>query len=235
MEPKAKLTQYLNDITKQRGSFSSEAIVEPNPSSPRTAECIMVDALRAEVLVSCRIVPDNQYILAKLADFNWVGNGYSNVKYPKIGEQVIILFLRNDINSGVIVGRMPSIEEPVQPLVSSLNTVTKDEFGNEMIWDAAGIKITDATGNEIETSATGITVTSSTGVRLTISASGTITLEADTEVDITAPNTVINGNLQVTGTVAATGDVTAGIISLMLHTHQYNPGPGSPTPTGPPV
>ena len=58
------------------------------------------------------------------------------------------------------------------------------------------------------------------------------------DVDITG-NLDIDGNLTVDGTIDATGiihsdvDVTAGSISLVNHTHQYNPGPGAPTPTGP--
>ena len=58
------------------------------------------------------------------------------------------------------------------------------------------------------------------------------------DVDITG-NVNIDGNLTVDGTIDATGiihsdiDVTAAGISLVNHTHQYNPGPGSPTPTGP--
>lgn len=43
-----------------------------------------------------------------------------------------------------------------------------------------------------------------------------------------------NGDVSVNGTVTVSEDVIGGGISLKNHTHDYNPGPGSPTPTQPP-
>lgn len=42
------------------------------------------------------------------------------------------------------------------------------------------------------------------------------------------------GDIEHTGSQTTSGDVVAGGISLTGHTHKYNPGPGSPTPTQPP-
>lgn len=44
----------------------------------------------------------------------------------------------------------------------------------------------------------------------------------------------IVGDIEHTGNQTTSGDVVAGGISLKGHTHKYNPGPGSPTPTQPP-
>ena len=44
----------------------------------------------------------------------------------------------------------------------------------------------------------------------------------------------IVGDIEHTGSQTTSGDVVAGGISLTGHTHKYNPGPGSPTPTQPP-
>ena len=201
MATKAKLTEYLQDLTRFQGSLSSEAIVEANPANPKTALIVIPDPLRAEVLVSCRIVPDNQYVYAKLADFNWVGDGYSSIKYPKKGEQVIVLFLHGDINSGVIVGRMPSIEEPIHIETTILNTIRMDEWGNEEIWDAIGTKTTDVSGNIIETSATGIKITCGSTI-IEINQDGSISIDAPSNVDVS-------------------NDVTIGGISFLAHTHEY--------------
>lgn len=51
----------------------------------------------------------------------------------------------------------------------------------------------------------------------------------DLEGDITQ-----KGNITQTGGITSTDDVVSGGISLQKHNHLYNPGPGSPTPTGKP-
>ena len=55
-------------------------------------------------------------------------------------------------------------------------------------------------------------------------------------VSIVLANGKINmvGDIEHTGNQTTSGDVVAGGISLTGHTHKYNPGSGSPTPTQPP-
>lgn len=55
-------------------------------------------------------------------------------------------------------------------------------------------------------------------------------------VSIVLANGKINmvGDIEHTGNQTTSGDVVAGGISLTGHTHKYNPGPGSPTPSQPP-
>lgn len=47
-------------------------------------------------------------------------------------------------------------------------------------------------------------------------------------------NQTSNGDITATGTIKGETDVIAASISGKSHTHQYNPGPGSATPTGGP-
>lgn len=60
--------------------------------------------------------------------------------------------------------------------------------------------------------------------------SGSLTLEVDGDVTVKCSNASIEGDLSVTGTIEATGDVKAGTISLMTHTHT-SAASGSPTST----
>jgi phage baseplate assembly protein gpV len=60
-----------------------------------------------------------------------------------------------------------------------------------------------------------------------------LTLKNDGSVDITAPSGLnINGNVAVTGTITASGDVIGAGISLDNHEHPYFPGTGGSTLTG---
>ena len=64
----------------------------------------------------------------------------------------------------------------------------------------------------------------------------TFTLSVDDKGSLTigAAAVTINADVTVNGTLTATNDVLGGGISLKGHTHNYNPGPGGPTPTQPP-
>lgn len=65
------------------------------------------------------------------------------------------------------------------------------------------------------------------GEGLTVTSDQDITLNAEGSAKV-----IINGNLEVNGTVDATGDVKAGLISLQTHNHGYvNYPAGTPTPT----
>jgi phage baseplate assembly protein V len=50
-------------------------------------------------------------------------------------------------------------------------------------------------------------------------ASGKIIIKANTEIDVTAPTVAITGNLTVTGTIVAQGEITSGSIHLTSHAH----------------
>lgn len=61
-----------------------------------------------------------------------------------------------------------------------------------------------------------------------------IVVVANSEVEITAPNITINGNLQVNGTINASGDIKSGPqnISLTGHVHPDPQGGNTGLPTG---
>jgi phage baseplate assembly protein gpV len=60
-----------------------------------------------------------------------------------------------------------------------------------------------------------------------------LTLKNDGSVDIAAPGGLnIAGNVSVTGTIAASGDVIGAGVSLDNHEHSYVPGTGGSTLTG---
>lgn len=75
------------------------------------------------------------------------------------------------------------------------------------------------------------------GATITITPAGLVTIDADGETVINSSKTTINndvqinGNLDVSGTVVGTTDVTAGGISGKNHVHPENDNGG---PTGPP-
>lgn len=68
---------------------------------------------------------------------------------------------------------------------------------------------------------------------LSVNETGDFTIKAKSVI-INSASTSINGDVSVNGTVTVSEDVIGGGISLKNHTHDYNPGPGGPTPTQPP-
>ena len=67
---------------------------------------------------------------------------------------------------------------------------------------------------------------------ITIETDAKVTITASAGVEITAPNTKINGNLEVTGTIKSGGQITGAGINFNTHTH---PGiePGNSNTGGP--
>ena len=71
------------------------------------------------------------------------------------------------------------------------------------------------------------------GAEVLMQKDGNITVKGTAKVFIDAPEAEFSGNVTVAGNVAVSGDVTAGEISLMEHTHEYSynvssGGSGSP-------
>lgn len=249
---KAKLSGYLQEISS-RGSalIASEAIVEPNPSNPNTVLSVLPAADLSETLVSCRLVPTGQYIYAKLG-FPWVGSDYCQMKYPKVGEQVIVVFLHGDINSAVIISRLPSLLEPIPVDLTLDNFVQKDEHGNQIVWDATGTFFTDAfdntvttdssgvlfidaQGNSITTNATGVSVEDTFGNIIELTATGVkVTDFSGNEIETSASGISITApTINITGNVVVTGEVTANGIPLSTHVHTgVTSGPAN---TGTPI
>lgn len=98
-------------------------------------------------------------------------------------------------------------------------------------------RMTEAGGMDINVktlniNCTDMTVRSSGGVR--VRANSTIALESEAGVDITAPTTQVNGQMDVTTAFTADSIKLHNGKDMNTHTHSYRPGDGSPTDTSGP-
>lgn len=171
-------------------------------------------------------------------------NSYGNCDYqmPDIGEDVLCLFRSDGFEDGVIIGSFYAGDvEPPETTADRRTVVFKD--GTRICYDRAAHTLTvTIAGTEIvfDQQKGSITVPDSVTVNCT-----TATIHASKSVTIDAPDTfftgnitvqgLINGqggftvtggggvvancNIQLNGSMAATGDVTASGISLNSHTH----------------
>lgn len=171
-------------------------------------------------------------------------NSYGNCDYqmPDIGEDVLCLFRSDGFEDGVIIGSFYSGEvTPPESNADRRTVVFKD--GTRICYDRAAHTLTVTIAGTVivfDQQKGSITVPDSLTVNCT-----TATIHASKSVTIDAPDTfftgnitvqgLINGqggftvtggggvvancNIQLNGSMAATGDVTASGISLNSHTH----------------
>lgn len=168
--------------------------------------------------------------------------GNRDYQMPDIGEDVLCLFRSDGFEDGVIIGSFYAGDvEPPETTADRRTVVFKD--GTRICYDRAAHTLTvTIAGTEIvfDQQKGSITVPDSVTVNCT-----TATIHASKSVTIDAPDTfftgnitvqgLINGqggftvtggggvvancNIQLNGSMAATGDVTASGISLNSHTH----------------
>nr|DAR60815.1 MAG TPA: baseplate assembly protein V [Caudoviricetes sp.] len=110
---------------------------------------------------------------------------------PKVGEQVLVLAVSGEFNTGVI---LPSL------FASNAPNDSPDEFSIHFPDDVV-LKYNFASGHF-----------SLTGFK-------TSDIQASGEINITCPTMNINGNLNIKGSVTSTGDMVAGGISQINHKH----------------
>lgn len=171
-------------------------------------------------------------------------NSYGNCDYqmPDIGEDVLCLFRSDGFEDGVIIGSFYSGEvTPPESNADRRTVVFKD--GTRICYDRAAHTLTvTIAGTEIvfDQQKGSITVPDSVTVNCT-----TATVNASSSVTINSPDTTCTGNLtveglingqggftvtggggvvancniQLNGSMSATGDVVASDISLNSHTH----------------
>ena len=80
-----------------------------------------------------------------------------------------------------------------------------------------------------------ITPKSASSVKVIVDGGGNVDIEAPgANINLTAATVAITGNLTVSGTISATGDIVGATKSLSTHTHPYLDN-GSPSTTSPPT
>lgn len=92
---------------------------------------------------------------------------------------------------------------------------------------------------DIECDAKGDIIGTATG-DISMTAGGSANVEAATEINLTAPTINLNGDVNVSGDLTATGTVegselTDGTIPYSTHKHAINSGSSAPGPTGVPA
>ena len=168
--------------------------------------------------------------------------GNRDYQMPDIGEDVLCLFRSDGFEDGVIIGSFYAGDvEPPETTADRRTVVFKD--GTRICYDRAAHTLTvTIAGTEIvfDQQKGSITVPDSVTVNCT-----TATVNASSSVTINSPDTICTGNLtvaglitgqggftvtcgggvvancniQLNGSMSATGDVVASDISLNSHTH----------------
>ena len=130
----------------------------------------------------------------------WIGSVWGLYTPPNIGDLCAVEFINGDLSAGVIVGRFWNNQQ--QPLV-----VQSGEC-----W------LVHANGQSIKLTNDGqLTITDGQGATAVLDGNGNIVTQANNWNHTGTFN--LKGDANVTGKVAATGDVTAGSISLTNHVH----------------
>ncbi len=142
---------------------------------------------------------------------------------PDIGEDVLCLFLPTGTEEGFILGSFYAGNVNTPESSSDVRAVTFRD-GTRLAYDRSSHKLSaDVRGD------------------VTVTATGKIEMKSDTQITLTAPQIVFNGPINtysqdggsgvmnVTGTLHATGDVTASGISLNSHVHDGVQSGGSTT------
>lgn len=161
---------------------------------------------------------------------------------PSIGEQVLVLAPRGELAVAVI---LPAIYQQAHPAPDDVAGKWRIEFadGGWVEHDPQTGDIATYSAGRIDAEAAGDVIVEAGG-NIEVIAAGTIDATAGGMATINASaaaincDTTINGNLAVSGSVAAasantTGDMVAGGKSLINHTHPENCDGGGIT--GPPL
>jgi phage baseplate assembly protein V len=160
---------------------------------------------------------------------------------PSLGEQVVILSPGGELSVAVV---LPSLNQALMPPPGDnpAEHVTRYGIGTMVkvnVLTGAVEVVTPgplkATALSAEITAPTVQVTGAVTITGPLTVTGPIACAAITGTGaLTAPSAAIAGAVTA-GSVTASGDVQGGGKSLMTHTHLYNPGPGSSTPTAPPT
>ncbi len=158
---------------------------------------------------------------------------------PPINGQAIVLAASGRGSDPIAMcdhplGRFKGLKE-YEVQVGNYDTRSNVKFaenGNvELSISQEGNLVVTVANGDVEVVTSGdISVTSEEGDLSIQVRSGGVTLESSGDVDVTAPTVNITGNLTISGTVTAMGDVVAGSrVSLISHVHAGVQSGGSST------
>lgn len=176
-----------------------------------------------------------------------------NHAVPEVGTQVLVLAIGSNLNSLVYLGNLYKKTAQTPSDNRYLDTygiyrkdgqfigVDKIKKLFQMLFDG-DIEI-DKVHNIKVTATTNITVNCESAVlnskTATVNTTGTTTIKADGNLNVTAPTSNFNGNIECTGTVHATGAIDSdaevgamgGSVHLSTHVHPgVFPGPSTTAP-----
>ena len=164
---------------------------------------------------------------------------------PDIGQDVVVIFMPNGLECGFVLGgfyntnQRPNQTNPdiyqhsfkdgtFLQYDRSAHVLTADVKGDIAV-KATGKADINVTGNVTE--AVGGSLTATVTGNVTITGSAAVTIKGSSSITLNAPTVNIQGVLNttaqsggagtanITGTMKATGDITAGSISLQNHVH----------------
>lgn len=170
---------------------------------------------------------------------------------PEVGTQVLVLAIGSNLNSLVYLGNLYKKTAQTPTDDRYLNTygiyrkdgqfigIDKIKKLFQMLFDG-DIEVDKVHNIKVNATAN-ITVNCDSAVlnanTATVNTKSTTTVKADGNLNVTAPKSTFDGNIECTGTIYAKKkissdvEVTAATVNLTTHTHEYAPGPGEPTKT----
>ncbi len=150
---------------------------------------------------------------------------------PEIDDEVVIGFLDEDPNSGIVLGALHSTSRPPPYDPGPENThkgiVTREDLklhfddgkkiikletpgGHRIILsdDDTGLEIADSNGNKLKMDADGLTLSSNRDI--TISANGKVSISGRQDADISGLNITLDADISVTANGGATAELNSG-------------------------
>lgn len=158
----------------------------------------------------------------------WVGNGWGIFAAPNIGDQVEVQFQEDGAGAGFVVGRFYTNANPPQSVptgefwvVHSTGSALKFNNDGSVQINSTG-NLTAVVGGNLSATVSGTSAINSTGA-MTLESSGTLTLQGS-QINLVGPmsQSAAGGGASTasfTGSITATGNVTAGSIDLKTHVH----------------
>lgn len=134
--------------------------------------------------------------------------GTQDYVMPKVGEQVLCLFLNNGLEEGFILGSFYT-EKIKPPAKDEKKRLIKFEDGSLLEYDNGQITIKAAKDVNIISA-----------ININITAASTVNISGPIRINLDSPGGVtINGNVQVNGNINASGSIIDSGGNTANHTH----------------